>query len=135
MDETTLIATLRAAHRTIPFEDPMRGAAVLSKLSHGLPASEALKQLSPAERAIAAVRRTIAHCDEARAIPDPSGHGARAIFRRRVTEGAARWDFEVEVAVDRDHHAAITEVRVDRTGDAPLDHAIAAPRARIEPEP
>jgi hypothetical protein len=117
MDYTTLIATLRAAHRTIPFDDPIRGAAVLGKLSHGLPASEALKQLSPAERAIAAVRRTIRHSHEARGMADPWGQDTLVVFLRHVIEGTQRWDFTVAVAVDRDHHAAITEVRVVRPGD------------------
>lgn len=114
MDYASLIATLRAGARELPFESSIRGAVVIRRLGADLPASEASPWLSQAQRVIDAVQRTISQAHEVHPMPDQWGEGHVVVFCRHVMEGARRWDFEVEVAVDPEHHAVIADARVTR---------------------
>jgi hypothetical protein len=114
VDYASLIATLRARAEELPFESAIGGAVVIQRLGSDLPESEASPGLSQAQRVIEAVRRTIRQAQEVHPMPDQWGEGHVVVFCRHVTEGERRWDFEVEVAVDRAHHAVIADARVTR---------------------
>src|SRR5262247_54491 len=114
MDYASLIATIRAEVRELPFESTIRGAVVIRRLGSDLPESEVVPGLSEAQRVIEVVRRTISHPHEVHPIPDQWGDGHVLLFCRHVTEGERRWDFEVEVMVDQAQKAVIADARVTR---------------------
>ena len=117
VDYASLIATLRAGAEELPFESSIRGAVVIRRLGPALPESEGISGLSEAQCVIAAVRRTICQAQEVHPMPDQWGEGHVVVFCRHVIEGEQRWDFEVEVAVDRSHHAVIADARLTRPED------------------
>jgi hypothetical protein len=119
--DEALISTIRAAAGRLRFESATRGAVVIVRHGHGLPASEAFAELSELDRALASVRRTIRHSHRAHAMVDQRGTGHIVVFGRHVTEGDRRWDFEVQVAVDRQMNAVIADARIERPGDADAD--------------
>jgi len=121
IDSDATIATIRAAAASLPLESPTRGAVVIARLRHGLPASESFPGLSAVQRAMAAVQRTIQHSHRAEATLDHLGNGYFVLFGRHVTEGDERWEFEVEVTVDRDGNAVIADARIVRPGDGADD--------------
>lgn len=127
MDYTPLIEAIRAEAQELPFESSIRGAVVVRRLGPELPESEAEPGLSEAQRVIEAVRRTIADAEEVHPIPDQWGEGHVIVFCRHVTEGLRRWNFEVEVAVDPEHHAVIADARVTCPEDGLEDEEWAAP--------
>jgi len=111
----------------IPFESPTRGAIVVMNLSRG-PPSERLPELSPAEYARDAVRRTIRHSHLRRRVVAQCGTGSTYLFQRHVTEGSERWNFEVEVAAGDDGTPWIESARmkyrsrgVESQGEAGVD--------------
>jgi len=112
MDYTPLIEAIRAEAQVLPFESSLRGAVVVRRLGPELPESEAAPGQSETQRVLEAVRRTIADAQEVHPIPDQWGEGHVLVFCRHVTEGLRRWNFEVEVAVDPEHHAVIADARV-----------------------
>lgn len=114
MNHASLIATIRAGARELPFESTIRGAVVIRRLISDLPESESVPGLSEAQAAIEAVRRTIAHSHEVHPVRDQWGDGYVFVFYRHVTEGPRRWDFEVEVMVDQAYRAVIADARVTR---------------------
>ena len=114
MNYASLIESIRAGARELPFESTIRGAVVVRRLGHDLPESESLPGLSETQRVLEAVRRTIAYSHEVHPIPDQWGDGYVFVFYRHVTEGRKRWDFEVEVMVDESHKAVIADARVTR---------------------
>jgi hypothetical protein len=121
MADAELVRLIRAHADALRFESPTRGAVVLSQLRWGLPRSEAISGLSEADIAFGIVRKTIRHSHRVDGGLDQWGNGSWLIFSRHVSEGESRWDFEVEVAVDRQGQAAITAVRVVRPGDDVAD--------------
>jgi hypothetical protein len=114
MDYGALIATLREGAGELPFETPIRGAVVIRRLGSDLPSSEAVPGLSEAQCVLEAVRRTICQPHEVHPMRDQWNDGHVVVFRRHVTEGQRRWDFEVEVAVDPESRAVIADARVTR---------------------
>jgi hypothetical protein len=121
MDRDLIIRTIRAALREgLVFESPTRGAVCLERLAYRLPSSEVVRGLSSGEVAFAIMRKTVAHPHRIE-VGDPYGTGALVVFSRHVTEGDDRWDFEVEVEVDRTGHVAISDVRVVRPGEDVAD--------------
>jgi Cysteine-rich CPCC len=117
MPDAELIRAIRAGADALRFESPTRGAIALTTLRWGLPASEMPPGLSEAEIAFAIIRRTIRHSHRVDAGLDQYGNGSWLAFSRHVSEGDRRWDFEVDVAIDLQGQAMITDVRVVRPDD------------------
>jgi len=116
-----LIAIIRAGVREISFESTIRGAVVIRRLSADLPESESIPGLSPAQRVMEVVRRTISQAHEVHPMPDRWGEGHVVVFCRQVTEEDQQWDFTVEVAVDRSQNAVIMDARVTHPDGLPED--------------
>ncbi len=117
MPDAELIRAIRAGADALRFESPTRGAIALTTLRWGLPASERHPGLSEAEIAFAIIRRTIRHSHRVDGGLDQYGNGSWLVFSRHVSEGDRRWDFEVDVAIDLQGQAMITDVRVVRPDD------------------
>jgi cysteine-rich CPCC protein len=111
------IQTIREHIAGLRFESPSRGAVVLARLKWGLPASETVPGVSELDAAMAIIQRTIVHSHRTHHGLDQYGNGSWAMFSRHVSEDDARWDFEVDVAIDRGGQLAITDVRVVRPDD------------------
>jgi hypothetical protein len=119
MDFGAQVVAIRARAAELRFESPSRGAVCLTRLSYGLPPSEslgALAALSEVDRALAVIRRTIRHSHAVNHGLDQFGNGYWVCFSRHVTEGGRRWEVEVDVTVDRQHNAVISDVRMVRPG-------------------
>src|SRR5688500_1559515 len=117
MNSTELITRIRAMASSLPFESPTRGAVIVRRLAYHMPPSESLSVLSESGIAVAVIERTIRHSHQAHAMLHQDGTGHVAIFSRHVIEGDRRWDFEVEVTIDRSERAMISDVQVVRPGD------------------
>jgi len=116
MGDDTLVRRLRERVAALGFESPTQGAAIIQRLRWNMPSSETVNGVSETERAIAIIRRTIAHSHRVYSGPDQYGTGSWVTFARHVSEGDRRWDFEVDVTINGQSEF-ISNVRVLRPGD------------------
>jgi hypothetical protein len=105
----------------IPFESPTRGAVVLTRLGYGLPRADSFPLLTPQQRAIQAVRTTIAHGHRHEAWMHQDGKGWGFLFERHVTEGTEQWRYQVEVSARNDGRIDIQDANVVRPNDRDED--------------
>jgi hypothetical protein len=103
-----------------PFESPGRGAVCISRLSWGLPISEQVPGLSDAQRAHAAIMRTIRHPHTCEHRVGQYG-GDWFSLVRHVTLDGERWTFTVEVELRPDGSLVIDDANLVRPGDADDD--------------
>jgi len=116
MTHAELLVLLQRAG-AFPYESPTRGALCLRRLSWGLPPSEELPLLNEAQRAQAAITRTIRHPHRHHRWLDQFGNGEWFELEREVTQDGARWTFKVTVLVRKDGTAVIDDANLLRPGD------------------
>jgi hypothetical protein len=112
-DPAKLLRTIQAMDR-IPFESLARGAVVLQRFGYGLPRADSFPTMTPAQRAISALMKTIRHPHHRHTGLDQYGDGHWFIFERHVTEGTHQWRYEVEVRAHRDGRIVIEDAKVQR---------------------
>lgn len=113
VDREGIIRGLRVAPDAELFEGLAARLWLVQKVAALLPSSEAAN-LSPQQRALSVVGRTIRHAHGVMSYDTASGFGFQVTFWRHVTEGGQRWDFEVDVSVDREGRPDIVDARVYR---------------------
>jgi hypothetical protein len=111
----------------IPFESPSRGAVILTRLGYGLPRADSFPLLTPQQRAIQAVKTTIAHGHRHERWMHQDGKGWGFLFERHVTEGTDQWRYQVEVNAHNDGRVEIYDAKVVRPDDQDEDDEEATP--------
>jgi hypothetical protein len=125
-DPSKLLDKIRGMTQ-IPFESPTLGVVILTRLDHGLPRADSFPKLTPQQRAIQAVRTTIAHGHRYESWMHQDGKGWGFLCERHVTEGTDRWLYQVEVSARDDGRIDIQDAKVARPDDRDEDDEEAEP--------